>query len=199
MISVKRRFLAVLSACGLAAGAAGYIESFSSASTDNFFLWHVPLFFGLIALLGPICVLEYPASRAATFALKGFARGLPNWVAPCSWLLLLIALGHFAWFAVHSGSGAPAILDGQYVLDARGHILRVLTQSEYFKLRAAEARMFETTLIYLYFTPLMYWWFPKTVRRIRPGDSAQNPRLVNSDVWGFSSKRGHDEQKATKS
>jgi hypothetical protein len=161
MISVNRPFLAVLSACGLAASTAGYIGSFSRVSAETIFLWYLPLVLGLMALLGPICVLEYPASRAPTFLLKGFARGMPNWVAPCSWLLLLVAVAHSVWFAAHSGWGVPEILDGQYVLDARGHILKVLTQQEYLKLRGAEARAIATVLIYFYFTPTTYWWFPR--------------------------------------
>jgi len=161
MISVNRRFLAALSACGLAASIAGYIGSFSWASADNIFRWYIPLLLGWMALFVPIYVLEYPASRLPSFALKGFSRGMPGWVAPCSWLLSLIALTHFVWFAVHSGWGVPTILDGQSVLDARGHVLKVLTQAEYFKLRAAGARAFATMLIYFYFTPVMYWWFPR--------------------------------------
>jgi len=168
MISTNRRFLAVLPAYGFAASTAGYIGSFSRASADNIFLWYLPLFLGLVALLGPICVLEYPASRAPTFSLKGFARGMPNWVAPCSWLFLLVAVAHFVWFAAHSGWGAPEILEGQYVLDARGHVLKVLTQQEYLKLRGAEARAVATLLIYFYFTPTTYWWFP------RPSENSLN-------------------------
>ena len=126
---------------------------------DNIFPWYIPLLLGWMALFVPIYALEYPASRAPSFAWKGFARGMPSWVAPCSWLLMLVALAHFVWCVVHYGWGAPEIVDGQYVLDSRGRILKVLTQAEYLKLRAVGARAIATILIYFYFTPMMYWWF----------------------------------------
>lgn len=86
--------------------------------------WIILLCIGVFALGIPVQILEYPGSRALTFYWKGFARGMPSWVAPCAVLLWLIAIAHFAWFALHSGWGVPAILDGQYVIDARGHILK---------------------------------------------------------------------------
>ncbi len=115
----------------------------------------------MIALFIPIYALEYPASRKPTFFLKGFARGLPSWVAPCSGLLSLIGIAHLVWFAVHSGWGVPTILDGQYVLDTRGQILKVLTEAEYLTLKKAELRMFAAMMTALYFVPTMYWWFPR--------------------------------------
>jgi len=118
-----------------------------------------------MALFAPIYALEYPASRTLSFSWKGFARGMPSWVAPCSRLLSLIALAHFVWFAVHSGWGVPAIEDGQYVLTARGKILKVLTQAEYLKLTAAGGRMFATMMISFYFVPMMYWWFRRNQQK----------------------------------
>jgi hypothetical protein len=153
------RLLALLSACGISASLAIYAESFLRPRADIISLWWVVLILGWMALFIPIYALEYPESRSPSFAWKGFARGTPKWVAPCSWLLAAIAVLNFAWFAAHAGWGVPEIHDGQYVLNARGHVLKVLTQLEYFQLRAAEARLFATTMIYFYFLPLMYWWF----------------------------------------
>jgi len=55
--------------------------------------------------------------------------------------------------------GVPEVQDGQYVLISHGHILKVLTQAEFVKLRAAGARMFASVMILFYFMPVMYWWF----------------------------------------
>ena len=112
-----------------------------------------------MALYIPVYALEYPASRALSFSWKGFARGMPSWVAPCSWVLTLVVLAHFVWFIVQSGPGAPAIVDGQYVLDNHGRILKVLTQAEYLTLRGAAVRAFATLMISFYFAPMVYWWF----------------------------------------
>ena len=154
-----RGFFVFVSACGLAASVLAYIESFSGTRADTIFQLWIILVVGWMVLFAMIFALEYPASRAPSFSLKGFARGMPNWVAPCYWILLLITIVHFVWFTMHSGGGVPAIQDGQYVLEARGQILRVLTQAEYVKLSAAGARLFATVMISCYFVPTMYWWF----------------------------------------
>ncbi len=159
MASNSRRILAALSACVIIANFFAYIYSFFGASVERIYPWFIPFILGWVVLFSPIYAREYPASRSPSFALKGFARGMPNWVAPCSWLLLLVAIAHFLWFAVHSGWGVPAILDGQYVLAARGHILKVLTQGEYLRLSGAGARMFAAMMVYFYFVPMVYWWF----------------------------------------
>lgn len=159
-----RRLLAFLSACGFALSVVAYIGSFSVSLADAIFRWWIVLLPGWMALFVPIYVLEYPASRKLAFSLKGFARGMPSWVAPCAWLLSLIALAHFAWFHVHAPWGVPEVRDGQYVLISHGHILKVLTQAEYVKLRAAGARMFASVMILFYFMPMMYWWFRRDDR-----------------------------------
>jgi len=157
-----RRFLAFLSACGLATSLVAYVGSFSGMRVDTTFRWWIILIPGWMALFAPIYALEYPASRAPSFCWKGFARGMPSWVAPCSWVLSLMAIAHFVWFATHSGWGVPAIQDGQYVLSARGQVLKVISQAEYLNLREAGARVFATMMVSFYFVPMVYWWFSRS-------------------------------------
>ncbi len=157
-----RRLLAFLSACGIATSILAYAESFSGVHVDSVFRWSIVLVPGWMALFAPIYFLEYPASRAPSFAWEGFARGLPRWVAPSAKLLSLIAIMHVLWCVVQNGLGTPAIIDGQYVLDSRGRILKVLTQAEYFKLRGTGVRTFAAMAISFYFMPMMYWWFPRS-------------------------------------
>jgi hypothetical protein len=154
-----RRLLAFLSACGFAACTLAYIGSFFGATMGNSSGWIILLCVGVFALGIPVQILEYPGSRALTFYWKGFARGMPSRVARCAGLLWLIAIAHFAWFTLHSGWGVPAILDGQYVIEARGHILRVLTQAQYLTLQEAWLRGVASIIIACYFMPMMYWWF----------------------------------------
>jgi hypothetical protein len=137
-----------------------YIASFSGTNVDTLFPWYVPLFLGWMALFIPMYVLEYPASRDPAFFWK-FARGMPGWVAPCGIALSLIGVAHIVWFGVHSGLGVPAILDGQYVIEARGRILKILTRTDYLALRAALLRACATVMISFYFAPVMYWSRPK--------------------------------------
>jgi len=150
---------AVLSACAIPACTLAYIYSFFAVQVDTILPWVIPLFLCSMALNARIYFLEYPASRTFSFPLKGFARGMPSWVAPCSWVLSLITVVHLVWFIVQSWPGAPAIVDGQYVLDDHGRILKVLTQAEYLTLSGAALRAFATMMISFYFVPMMYWWF----------------------------------------
>jgi hypothetical protein len=158
----NRRILAFLSACGVSAGASAYIGSFSGVSVDAVLPLMGLLFLGAIALISPIVIIEYPASRTPFYFYSGFARGMPNWVAPCEKMLALIALAHFIWFGVHSGLGFPAIQDGQYVLESRSQVLRVLSQAEYFSLKEAWLRLLASMMISFYFVPMMYWWFRRS-------------------------------------
>ena len=154
------KFLAFVSGSAIAASLLGYAYSFLGAPVDKLLLWGCLLLIpGWMALLLPMYVLEYPLSRTPSFCWKGFARGMPGWVAPSSWLLSLIAVAHLVWLAVQNGLGVPEIINGQYVLDSRGRILRVLTQAEYLALTGAELRAFTTLMISFYFVTMMYWWF----------------------------------------
>ena len=158
------RFLALLSACGFSVSVLAYIYSFLGKPVDKVLWGWLVLLPGWMALFLPMYVLEYPQSRTPSFCLKGFARGMPSWVAPSSWLFSLIAVTHLIWLAVENGLGVPAIVNGQYVLGSRGRILRALTQAEYLALTEAELRALSTILISFYFVTTMYWWF----RQSRP-------------------------------
>lgn len=163
MVPNKWRFIAVLSACVIAANVLAYIFSFFSASVDKILPWMIPLALGWMVLLVPI-IVDYPASSSLSFAEKLSLLGMPSWAAPCLWIVQLFVIGNLAWFASQSGWGVPAIMDGQYVSDARGHIVRVLTQAEYFSLKEAELRMITAFMIFFYFLHMMYWWYRRTER-----------------------------------
>jgi hypothetical protein len=68
---------------------------------------------------------------------------------------------HFIVFLWQSHAASPEIKDGNYVLNNHGHILRMLTKSEYLRLKAGELRLFATGWIFFYFVPTAYWWFPR--------------------------------------
>jgi hypothetical protein len=149
--------LALASACGIAVSTLLYIKSFYRTSIGESLLWtSIILGVGAVAVSGPLYILEYPASRS--YRLKAFKRQLPTWFAPSSNLLWLVVLGHFLWFAAHSGAGVPGTKDGQYVIITRGKVLKILSQTEYCELKGAETRMFLSLVISIYFVPMIYWW-----------------------------------------
>lgn len=155
----------ILSALGFGACIFGYVASFSGPLVDRISPGFIPLLIMLIFLALPMWALEYHGGwEWNPFPWKKFARGMPTWVAPCGLGLSLVTVAHIAWFAFHSGMGTPAILDGQYVLDSRGHILKILTQSEYFALSGAFVRGGATLMASFYYVPMTYWWFRRNDR-----------------------------------
>jgi hypothetical protein len=161
MSSHVARSLAFLSALGFVVSICSYIYSLLGVMVDKVF-WLLALAPLWIALFLPMYILEYPESRKVSFGFTGFARGMPRWVAPCSWLFQLAFVAHFVRFSVQSGFGVPEIVDGQYVLANRGRVLRLLTDEEYRALLGAELRLLATTLMFLYFVTTAYWWLRPT-------------------------------------
>lgn len=161
MATIVRRFLAALSACGIAVSIVAYIESLSGATLDDMLQWVIVLGIGAIAIHIPMYVLERSSVKDRTFYWKGFARGMPSWAVPLVKLFWLIALAHFVWFFVQSHHAVPIIKDGQWILSSRGRIIKVLTLREYLTLRAEDLRVFAALMIACYLAPMMYWWFPR--------------------------------------
>jgi hypothetical protein len=48
---------------------------------------------------------------------------------------------HFILCLFQSHGAAPAIKDGEYVLDNHGYIIQTISQAEFLKLKAAELRL----------------------------------------------------------
>src|SRR5450432_143420 len=161
MISAMRRFLAILSASGLAAATYAYIGSFAGSTMDALVQWAFVLHIGIFLLMLPMYVVEPLSTKSRTFFWKEFAIGIPRWVVPVAKLLGLICAIHFVIFLVESHAASLQIKDGEFVLNSHGRIVKVLTQSEYWHVKGAELRMFATGWIFFYFVQTMYWWFPR--------------------------------------
>jgi hypothetical protein len=162
MIPVVRRVLAIVSVCGLIASIVIYVASYRGSTMDDIARVGIALHVGIFALLLPICAGEYSTMKQRTFFWKGFAQRMPKWVIPSIKLLALFFAVHFVLFLTQSHASAPKIKNGQYVLDDHGTIVKALTQSEYFKIKGAELRLFATGWMFFYFVPAAYWWFPRT-------------------------------------
>jgi hypothetical protein len=175
--SNTRKAFASLSMCGFAAGMLAYILSFLAVPVESVYPWMGLLCAGMMMLFLPIFILEYPNSRSPTFFYNEFARGMPKWVAPCEWILALVALAQVIWFALHSGLGVPAHQEAQYVIESHGHVLKVISEAEYLALEEAGLRMFAAMLVSFYFVPMMYWSFRPSGRPsgIRVGSTIKGP------------------------
>jgi len=155
-----RKLLASLPACCIGACAVIYIETyFSSLDKDPDFFWILPMGIGLFLFGIHIRILESSASTKQGLTWRGLTQNTPSGILAIVYVVWGVALANLIWFAAHSGWGAPSIIDRQYVIEARGRILRTLSRPEYLVLRRSEARMFSTVMICLYFGPLTYWSF----------------------------------------
>jgi hypothetical protein len=165
MVTIVRKFLAGLSAIGVAVSIVVYIESLSGKTLDDMFPWVIMLLIGAVVIHIPIFVLERSSLKDRTFFLRGFARGMPRWVVPFVKLLWLIVLAHFVWLFVESHGGVPIIQDGQWILSSRGRIVKVLTQKEYLTFKGQDLRVYAIVMIASYVVPMMYWWFPRSYQQ----------------------------------
>ena len=153
-----------MSACGFAASVLAYIGSFAGTLVDSIFPWFVLLILGWMVLVLLTPAATYRSLKTSTFPWRKFPRGERTWVVTGTLALMLIAAAHFLWSIAHEGSGVAGIVDGKYALESNGLILKVLTKEDYLTDRAAGLRSFATIMIYLYFPPMMYWWFRQTDR-----------------------------------
>jgi hypothetical protein len=165
LLTFMRRFLAGLSACGIAVGIAAYVESLSGTTIGERAVWMFGLGVGVIAVQIPMFVLERPSLQDRTFFWKGFARSVPRSGVFCVKLFWLIAVAHFIWFFAKNHYAVPLIKDGQSLLSSRGRIVKVLTEQEYLTLKAEELREFAALMIACYIAPMLYWWFPRSLEQ----------------------------------
>ncbi len=155
-----RGFMAALSVLGLGASVSAYVGSYSGLTMNTLPLWAIGLHVGTIALILPIIAVEYSAVRERSFFWDKFANGRPKWIVPAMQILGVFFFVHFLVFLIQSHVAGPGIRNGAYVLESHGRIVRVITESEYLKLKAAELRFFATGWMFFYFISSACWCFP---------------------------------------
>jgi hypothetical protein len=168
-MNFARRFLAVVSACGLIASTAVYVGSYLGLTMNSLAQRAIILHVGVFLFLLPMFALEWRGLNERTFFWKGFAETMPTWVVPAIKVIGLFCMAHFVVFLVQSRMASPEIVNGEYVLNNHGQIVRVLTHGEYLRLKGAELRLFASAWMFFYFVPTMYWWFPRNIANQREG------------------------------
>lgn len=161
------KLIAIAASCGLVASIVAYAQSFHGATPETLSLLLIATGIGAAAVSLSVYALGYPASKEQAFWSKGFSQGMPSWAAPCVYILWIIAVAHLMWFSVRSDFAGPTIVGGQYVLDLRGRIVKVLTEAEYLSLKRAELRSFAALIASCHVMPMLYGWFGGTHRNPR--------------------------------
>jgi len=141
-----------------------YAASFLGLTLDRMGDWGFALTIGTFAFMIPMILIEYPSVRERTFFWVGFSKGRPNWTRPAITFLGAFFFVHFVLFLVLSHGAAPQIVEGNFVLNNHGRIIKELTKARYLSLKGDELRIFATGWIYFYFIAVMYWWFPRQQR-----------------------------------
>jgi hypothetical protein len=164
-----RRLFALVSLVGVAASLYVYGASFFGLILDSSKsqLWFFALHLFIFVLYAPICILESQAMRERTF-WKKFKLGKPTWVIRGINLAGVLFFVHFVLFFALSHAASPKIIDGAFVLSDHGTIKKVLTQAQYFRIKAAELRIFPTGWLSFYSVCAAYWWFPRNPESVEP-------------------------------
>ena len=155
------KFIAGVSGCGLVASTVVYLGSYVGLTMDSLARRAIILHFGAFLVPLPLFALEWRGLSERSFFWKEFAQPRPKWVVPAIKVIGLFCMAHFVVFLVQSRMASPEIINSEYVLSNHGQIVRVLTRSEYLRLKSAELRLFGSFWMFFYFVPTMYWWFPR--------------------------------------
>lgn len=161
MVSLLRRCLALIAASALAASLIVYALSFVGTTMDEMFRLAMLLHAGVFALFLPMYAVEYSAIKNSKYFWDTIWRGLPKWAVRSIQIVGLLFAAHFVLFLVQSHAASPEIINGEYVLNSHGHIVKELTESQYRWLKGSELRLFATGWMSFYIALALYWWFPR--------------------------------------
>ena len=157
----KRRFprfvFPLVSAVGLGICSAAFVWSFSERGAESSSLWSFALCVLGLVVYSAMLTREGRSSRSLVFQLEGFATGAPFVTVPIGWVLNVCALASLVYMAKSFGAGVPIVIDGQYVIDSHGRVLRELTRTQYLAAEGLLARC--TVVFYLpaYWVAFTYW------------------------------------------
>jgi hypothetical protein len=157
MAALMRTIYAPLSIAIFGIGVAIYIWSFMAHYVDSIDAYMSILYIGVFLLARPMLRREAPQSYRISFFLKGYAGKAPKGISIVGQLLLITAVIHFGLAVIGSGAGVPSTVDGEYVLEAHGKVIRVLSLFEYRHLQAQNVRAAAAVLAALSFVPMVYW------------------------------------------
>jgi hypothetical protein len=160
MNPTARKVFWALSVIGIAASVVVYGLSFSFDLVDQLYPLIIPLFL-VMWVLGLLTGLDHKASTGRwRWRWNEQTQGKPAWVVFWFYLLMANVGGHFIWMIHEGGKGVPAIVDGDYVIENRGHVLKEITAEDYFRLHSLELRTFAMPYLYLCFAHAAYWYYP---------------------------------------
>ncbi|GAA4840690.1 hypothetical protein [Algivirga pacifica] len=85
-------------------------------------------------------------------------KNAPKPVMVISLFFFAYAMINFFLFMQSGGGGVPSIIDGKYVINNHGNIIKELTEAEFFKMKANEIRGFSGHWIAFYSLSMGILW-----------------------------------------
>ncbi len=156
---IVRNLFTVLSVLGLIAAFSVYMASFAGLTME----W---LGMGVFILHGGIFLIAIPLAVVQRVSFSGEVREdsyapetKPAWASRGLNFCGLFFFLNFVAFLWMSHAASPEIVDSNFVLSDHGHIVRSLTSAEYWRLKAAELRLFAAGWIAFYFYATTSWHF----------------------------------------
>jgi len=150
-----RKVMAIAAVPGFIAAICIFVASFFGLTMDKLgrkaFLLHL----GIFALAIPLIAVERSSKGVDPFS------GKPRWALRSMQILFLLFLVVFFSFLALSHAAAPAIIDGEYVLNSHGKIIGHISERDYLFLKGWELRLFASGWTLAYFAMMMHWWFPR--------------------------------------
>jgi hypothetical protein len=150
-----RKVIATAAVPGFIAGVHIFIASFFGLTMEKLGAKAVLLHIGVFALFIPLVIVERWSKGVDPF------RGKPRWVLRTMQVLFLLFVAVFFAFLALSHGASPEIINGEYVLDSHGKIVRYVSEREYLFLKGWELRLFASGWMVFYYALIMYWWFPR--------------------------------------
>jgi hypothetical protein len=136
-----------------------YAASFIGLTIDKIGLWFL---IGLVCLfLNFLLLFAFSPESFIYRREKGGMKAWPKWAKWVSRSLALLLGLHLLMILIQGKGGVAAIHDGAFVLSARGHVIREITESEYLRFKAAELRFMSFGLLNGFCMLALEWWLPK--------------------------------------
>jgi hypothetical protein len=157
-----RKIPAIVAALGLIASVYVFIASLYGLTLNKLGGRALLLHLGIFALAVPYIVVERMKTNGQQFSY-GVAPydGRPIWVKRSMSIFFALFITFFLIFLIQGH--APKVIDGDYVLNNHGTIVRYLSANEYFQMKASELRLFASGWMAVYYGLMMHWWFPRPI------------------------------------
>jgi len=95
-------------------------------------------------------IVMVAAGQPKPDAFGALRHGVPAAVRIALSSAFVYAAGNFIYFMAVTRGGVASFMDGQYVLQSHGHVIRILTEAQYHRCRVLELRGFSAMWILFY-------------------------------------------------